>query len=249
MIRSWRGAVTGLAALLAVVALGLLAAGPLGWRMGWWHYSTGFQILLPWAANAGVAAAAVSALALVAALTGGRRGLLVLALASFVAGALAIYMPWEAGSRRGVHPRVNDISTDTANPPAFVAAVAARKADGGSDSKYNTASAAEQNKSYADIAPVTSLLAPDEAFKRAAAMVTAMPRWRVIASDAAARRIEASEASRWFGFTDDVVIRVSAEAVGSRIDVRSASRHGRGDFGVNAARVRAYLAALKPRLQ
>ena len=68
-------------------------------------------------------------------------------------------------------------------------------------------------------------------------------------SNTAEGRNEASQRSRWFGFTDDVVIRVApmdgGAATGSRVDIRSVSRVGRGDFGVNAARVRAYLAALR----
>jgi uncharacterized protein (DUF1499 family) len=72
-----------------------------------------------------------------------------------------------------------------------------------------------------------------------------MPRWNVTASDPASGRIEASQASFWFGFVDDIVIRVTAAGEGSRIDIRSVSRQGKGDLGVNADRVRAYLAALK----
>ena len=249
MTLSWRSISTGLAAMLALAALVLLAAGPVGWRMGWWHYSTAFQTLMPWSGYVGIAAAVVSALALIAALAGGARGSLLVALAGLGAGGVATYMPWQAGTTRGVYPRINDISTDTANPPAFVAGLARRKADGGSDGKYNVEAAAEQRKAYADIAPLKSALAPVEAFRRAAEIAAAMPGWRDIAGDPAANRIEASQASRWFGFTDDVVIRVSADGSGSRIDVRSASRHGRGDFGVNAARIRAYLAALETRLK
>ena len=83
-----------------------------------------------------------------------------------------------------------------------------------------------------------------EAYKRALAAATAMPGWKIGAHDAEAGRIEASQASRWFGFVDDVVIRVKADGAGSRIDIRSASRHGRGDFGVNAKRARDYVAAV-----
>jgi len=69
--------------------------------------------------------------------------------------------------------------------------------------------------------------------------------WTIVAADEAAGRIEASERSRWFGFTDDIIVRVTASGSGSRVDVRSSSRLGRSDFGVNAARVRAYLAELR----
>jgi uncharacterized protein (DUF1499 family) len=69
--------------------------------------------------------------------------------------------------------------------------------------------------------------------------------WTIVASDPAAGWIEASERSFWFGFTDDVVIRIAAADAGSSVDIRSVSRVGRGDFGANAARVRAYLAKLR----
>jgi uncharacterized protein (DUF1499 family) len=65
--------------------------------------------------------------------------------------------------------------------------------------------------------------------------------WRIVASAPPERRLEASDTTRWFGFTDDIVVRVTAAANGSRIDVRSASRVGRSDLGVNARRIRAFL--------
>ena len=91
---------------------------------------------------------------------------------------------------------------------------------------------------------MTVALAPDAAFSRALAAAQQMG-WTIVAADGAAGRIEASDRSRWFGFTDDIVIRVAATGSGSRIDLRSSSRLGRSDFGVNAARVRAYLLALR----
>jgi uncharacterized protein (DUF1499 family) len=75
-----------------------------------------------------------------------------------------------------------------------------------------------------------------------------MPGWTIVASDAETRRIEATQQSRWFRFTDDIVIRVAGDVTGSRIDMRSASRQGRSDFGVNAARIRAYMGALRQRI-
>ena len=75
-----------------------------------------------------------------------------------------------------------------------------------------------------------------------------MPGWTIVASESGARRIEASQQSRWFRFTDDIVIRVACDEVGARIDMRSTSRQGRSDFGVNAARIRAYLVALRQRI-
>src|SRR5262249_26478987 len=65
-----------------------------------------------------------------------------------------------------------------------------------------------------------------------------MTGWTIVASDADAGRIEASQQSRWFRFTDDIVIRVVGDEAGSRIDMRPTSRQGRSDYGVNAARIR-----------
>ena len=64
--------------------------------------------------------------------------------------------------------------------------------------------------------------------------------WQIVREDPSAGRIEAVATTFWFGFKDDVLIRVSADAGGSRIDVRSKSRVGKGDLGTNAQRIRAY---------
>ena len=65
--------------------------------------------------------------------------------------------------------------------------------------------------------------------------------WEIVASDPAAGRIEATDTTFWFGFKDDVVVRVAAAPDGSRVDVRSLSRVGLSDVGTNAARIRKYL--------
>ena len=91
---------------------------------------------------------------------------------------------------------------------------------------------------------MTLAVPPAAAFNRAVDTAQRMG-WKIVASDDAAGRIEASDKSRWFGFTDDIVIRITGSGSGSRIDVRSASRVGRSDFGVNAARIETYLSALR----
>ena len=69
--------------------------------------------------------------------------------------------------------------------------------------------------------------------------------WTIVASDKSAGRIEASQRSRWMGFIDDIVVRVASTNSGSRIDLRSSSRYGRSDFGVNAERIPDYLTELR----
>ena len=118
--------------LLAIGAVALLAAGPLGYRLNWWHYRVGFQDLMPWAAYVGIAAVAAAVLTIVSSLLTGIRILLKAAALALIAGAIATYMPWQANNMRGIYPSINDITTDMADPPRFVAALPLRKADGGS---------------------------------------------------------------------------------------------------------------------
>jgi uncharacterized protein (DUF1499 family) len=226
-----------LALALAVIAAVLLAVGPVGWRAGWWHFRFALLTLMPWAAYLGIAALVVAALALLRAAP--------IAVVAFVAGALIAYVPWHYDQIRQIVPPIHDITTDPDNPPAFAAVVPLRKAEGGNPVAYEGAKTAEQQKrAYPDIAPLTVGAAPDAAFNEALDVARRMG-WTIVATDPAAGRIEASERSRWFGFTDDIVIRVAPTDSGSRIDLRSSSRQGRSDFGVNAARIRAYLAALR----
>jgi len=95
-----------------------------------------------------------------------------------------------------------------------------------------------QRKAYPDIQPIRVELPPEQAFQKALNTVKARG-WTLIEANAGEGRIEASDNTRWFGFVDDVVIRVRAEGGGSRVDVRSVSRIGFGDIGQNAKRIRA----------
>ena len=234
-----------LALLLAIAAAVLLALGPLGWRAGLWHYRVAFTTLFPWAAYCGIAAAALALLALILGrwISGGRR--LATCTLAFVIGAAIAYVPWRYDQMRGSVPPIHDITTDPQNPPQFRAVLPARDKERANPVAYEGAAVAEQQRrSYPDIAPLSLALDPRKAFARALDAATGMG-WTIVASDAIEGRIEASERSFWFGFTDDVVIRITASDAGSRVDVRSLSRVGRSDFGVNAARVRAYLAKLR----
>ena len=234
-----------LSGALAAIAAVLLALGPIGWRAGWWHFRFAFLTLMPWAAYFGIAALCVSALALLV----GRsriewRGVAV-AVAAFVAGIMIAYIPWQYDRVRQTVPPIHDITTDPDNPPAFASAVAVRAAEGANPVAYEGAKIAEQQRqAYPDIAPLTLGLSREVAFNRALDAARRMG-WTIVAADEAAGRIEASDKSRWFGFTDDIIVRVTASGSGSRVDIRSSSRLGRSDFGVNAARVRAYLAELR----
>jgi len=69
--------------------------------------------------------------------------------------------------------------------------------------------------------------------------------WDVVARAPAEGRIEAIDTSQWFGFHDDIVVRIRPAGSGSRIDIRSKSRVGRSDLGANAHRIRTFTSKLK----
>ncbi|MYN66548.1 MAG: DUF1499 domain-containing protein [Acidobacteria bacterium] len=139
-------------------------------------------------------------------------------------------------------PPIHDVTTDTEDPPSFVAAVALNT-PGRTD--YGGPGLAErQRAAYPGLSPAILSVAPADAFRRALAVVRRMD-WEVLATDPDTFRIEATDRTFWFGFHDDIVIRVAAAGEGgSRVDVRSLSRVGVGDLGVNARRVREFLDAL-----
>jgi len=234
-----------LALLLALTAGLLLAAGPIGWRVGWWHFRIGFFYLMPGAAYCGLAATALAFAALVLGRRISSARQIAIGVIALVIGASAAYVPWHYYQMRGTFPSIHDITTDWENPPQFRAILPLRQAEEANPVAYEGAKVSDQQRrAYPDIAPLMLELAPTEAFERALKTAEQLG-WTVVATDLAAGRIEASQKSRWFGFTDDVVIRIAPAESGSRVDIRSVSRMGRGDFGVNAARVRTYLAALR----
>ena len=235
MIRSNR--LTLLAAVAA--ALLLLGSGP-GTRLGAWEFRTGFTVLR-WGAYLGLAAAAAALAQLVLPRWRPRAaGPLILALGL---GLLAAGVPWYWRARARSVPPIHDITTDTADPPAFVAVLPLR-AGAPNPAEYGGEDvAAAQQQAYPDLRPLLLPLPPAEGFSRALAAARGAG-WEIVAADSGAGRIEATATTGWFGFKDDVVVRVTPANGGSRIDVRSVSRVGRSDVGTNARRIREYLRSL-----
>jgi len=77
---------------------------------------------------------------------------------------------------------------------------------------------------------------PDQAYSRALAAAAGLG-WEIVAAVPAEGRIEATDTTPWFGFKDDVVIRIRPQGTASRVDIRSKSRVGTSDRGANAARI------------
>ena len=238
-----RIAVVGFA-LALVAAVAAVSAG-LGSRADLWSFRTGFQILR-WAAWGGLAAAVLSLLGLGLAFgsrPAGRGPALLLGATGLVIGLVVAWVPWTWKQRADSVPPIHDITTDLADPPAFEAILPLR-ADAPNPSEYGGDSiAAQQREGYPDLAPLTLDLPLDAAFRRALEAARDMG-WQIVDSDPARGRIEATATTPWFGFEDDVVVRVRPEGGGSRVDVRSVSRVGRSDVGTNARRIEDYLEEL-----
>jgi uncharacterized protein (DUF1499 family) len=234
-----------LALLLAVTAaLLLIVAGP-GTRLGWWEFGTGF-LLMRWAVFAGLGAVALALLFLVIPKT--RRGSAAVLTAALLIGAGAAWIPWNNLQTVRSLPFIHDITTDTVNPPQFVDILPLR-ADAPNPAEYAGEEVAEQQReAYPDIQPVQLTLPPGRAFELALESARGQG-WEIVAAAPGEGRIEATATTFWFGFKDDVVIRITAANGGSRLDVRSKSRVGRSDAGANAKRIRSYLADLDARIR
>lgn len=230
-------AVAGL--LLGLIAALSIAAAGLGTRWGEWDFRTGFAIL-KYAAYGGAVAIVVSLVGGVAAWRGSRRYGIVAATAGVLLGALALGVPWSWARCARHVPAIHDITTDTDNPPRFVAVLALRK-DAPNSADYGGPELAQkQRAAYPDLRPLELNIPPNRAFERAAAAARTLG-WKIVDANAGEGRIEATDTTFWFGFKDDVVVRIAADGQGCRVDVRSVSRVGVSDVGTNARRIRKFL--------
>jgi uncharacterized protein (DUF1499 family) len=247
---SWRRAAVASAnvglALALVAGLALLLAGP-GYRFGWLSLGGAFGVMR-WAVYGALAAAAIAAAGLIIApLRAQRRGMW-RALAGLIVALVVAGVPLSYLRTARSVPPIHDITTDPDDPPQFEA-IAPLRAGAPNPVAYGGPEvAAQQRAGYPDIAPMDYPVAPPTAFEAALAAAEAMG-WTIVATDEAAGRIEASDRTLWFGFVDDIVIRVRSTDAGSRVDVRSTSRVGVSDVGTNAARIRAYLGELNGQMR
>ncbi|WP_372742756.1 DUF1499 domain-containing protein [Neptunomonas sp.] len=151
--------------------------------------------------------------------------------------------PPGAGAKGGDDPStapINDISTDTQNPPVFSAIIPLRPEGSNAIEYAGQSAAAAQAAQFPDIKPINSPLGKTEAFNRALEVANNMD-WEIIAQDPRSGIIEAVASTRFFNFQDDVIIRISEHGTNSIVDIRSHSRVGRSDRGKNGERVRAFI--------
>ncbi len=166
-------------------------------------------------------------------------------LALAVAGAVFVAAVARPRGRGGpVAPSMNDITTDTQDPPAFVDVLPYRRWASNPPEYPGEAAASRQRATWPDIGPLDTRVArarvhalAREAMRRAG--------WRIVGDRPGEGRLEAIATTRLLRFKDDIVVRLRDRAEGgTRVDIRSKSRIGRSDLGTNARRIRAFLAEL-----
>jgi uncharacterized protein (DUF1499 family) len=221
--------VIGILGALAIVV------GPLLAHLGITKPLVGFAIF----ALGGIVSLLVGLVSIVQALRG--RGLTLGGMLGVVAGIAFVAI----ASRGFGTPRINDFTTDPTDPPAFQDATRIPE-NAGRDMAYPPDYAAIQRECCADLHPAKLAAPPAQGYERALAVARATPSWTVTRQDGASGTIEAVATSDLFRFQDDIAIRVRPDpSGGSRVDMRSKSRDGKGDIGANTTRIRAFVSALE----
>lgn len=235
------------ASALAVLSLLAAVASGLGHRTAFWDLATGF-LMLRWAVIGALGSVLLALGGMYVTRPGASRRGFGSSIAALLLGVLVAVPPlgWLWIARQA--PVIHDITTDTENPPSFVAVLPLR-AEAPNAAEYGGPEvAALQRAAYPDIVPLITRVSSERAFE--AALATARGRgWAVVAADPSDGLIEATDTTFWFGFVDDVVIRITPRGEeGTRVDVRSVSRVGRGDVGTNTRRIRGFLRDLRARI-
>ena len=222
---------------LAALALAVLgAAGPV-YRIGA-SLATAYEIMR-WAEYIGLAASLTSIGAAIYTYRSRKWMGTLLSVLALVIGLAAVAIPLATARRAQRLPSIHDVTTDLDNPPAFQA-ILPKRADAPNTLDRTPQLALLQREGYPDLAPITLPTPPAAAFDRALSVAQSSG-WEIVTADKSSGRIEATDTTRWFGFTDDVVVRLTPWGAGTRVDVRSAARTGAGDLGRNASRIRRFL--------
>ena len=230
----------------SMVAVVLLFASPLGYKYGLAELMPSFASLLLALALAVLVFVGGLIMTFVANSKGLIRDRQVLLVAVAISLIPLIAMGPPIAKGRSVPP-IHDISTDWLNPPTFDVAIGLR-AEAPNDLEYGSeqdsaaALAKLQQAAYPQIVTLESDLSVPEAVAQAA-LVLAQQDLEVVNVDVDNGRVEAVATTFWFGFKDDLVVRIQPTHTGSKIDVRSVSRVGQRDLGANAARIAKFLQA------
>ncbi|WP_340106184.1 DUF1499 domain-containing protein [Rhodohalobacter sp. 8-1] len=217
-----------------------------GYQWGIWGLGTGFT-LLRYGAYAAIGLAVIQTTFFFFMKDSGisaKAMILTGFLVTLLISATAIYWQYQARSV----PPIHDITTDTQAPPEFVAIDRLRE-DAPNPPEYAGEETAEQQlEAYPDIQPLVLSAPVQEVIDEIVTLISNRG-WEIVSINRKEGRVEATEKLAWFGFKDDVVFRVSSANGETRVDMRSKSRIGRSDVGVNAERIREFLTDLEAQIE
>ena len=253
---NWGRRLSWLALGLALGGLAAALIAAVGSGADAWSFRTGFSILR-YAFYAAVAGGLLAIVAYFVARRGGVRTGRINLIALAIALAFVAYLMSHIATARSV-PAIHDATTDLADVPQFAAlTVRADNLEDIPDDDRPELAALEpearwkaiHREAYADLRPVRLPQPPAIVVQRVEELVRERG-WDMARVDRQAGTVEATATTLFFRFKDDVVIRVRpdpARSGGSIVDMRSISRVGGSDIGVNAERIRAFLADLQKR--
>lgn len=231
--------------LSVAVTLIFIASG-YGYNWDFWSLGMAFT-LLTYSAYAAIGLAVINLISVWFLRKSRAKAIIYVAFSLIITGAVAFTALYWQQRARSVPP-IHDITTDLQNPPEFSAIVRLR-ADAPNPPEYAGEETAEmQRESYPDIQSLELSQDPQDVMD-AAVMLVADREWKLVAVNRKEGRIEATEKLPWFGFKDDVVLRFTQTDTGTQVDMRSKSRIGRGDVGVNAQRIEEFLEDLEESLE
>lgn len=161
-------------------------------------------------------------------------------IVAVVLSAIAIAMPLSMMNKGKNVPPIHDISTNMISPPEFVA-IAPLRADAPNPVEYAGAEAAKQQRdAYPDLQTLTYTQSKSELVKATEQAINNLG-WDLVNSDVDKGIVEATDSTMWFGFKDDVVVRVTDNGSERLLDIRSKSRVGGSDLGKNAERIHNFI--------
>lgn len=227
-------------AILAVAADLMILFGA---RLGFWSAPVGFGLYRTYFNPIAFIALGIGLAGLIIHLVRKeRRGILLSGIAALLGVALLVPMISATINPPVRAAPIHDITTDMDSPPEFLVLDDTRPDASNSLDYAGQETADIQKSAYPDIEPILTEMPAADAFARSLSIARGMG-WEIVAQDPAGLRFEATARTPVFHFADDVVLVVTALPDGSRVDIRSVSRVGRSDQGMNAARIRAFVAA------
>lgn len=149
---------------------------------------------------------------------------------------IAIAIPLSMLNKGKSVPPIHDISTDLVNPPEFVA-IAPLRADAPNPVEYaGVEVATQQRAAYPELQTLNYTQSKSELVEATKQAIDHLG-WQLVNIDADQGIVEATDRTMWFGFKDDVIVRITDKGSERLVDIRSKSRVGGSDLGKNAERI------------